>query len=384
MWGHLPKPFQHIKTLRHSSKSPWISFFSYSYSDAPHKRSKLSPLQERRIVDRFWLYAKGGGGGSGCTGTHRSRDDLCGRPDGGDVILECSPTCCDFSGLQPHLVYRGGHGSSKNKIGTRGADKVAQVPIGTVIHLLKGETPCVAERQIPKDLDPWEILEYETEKKYQIQHNIGELTVQGKRVIIACGGDGGMGNVSVKVFDDEESSLRVGLPGSEAVLRLELKSIADVSLVEMPNAGKTTLLHPNLGNLNFEDFSLTVADIPRLIEGAHENQRTKVLAYVVDLASGLDGRIGIPPWEQLRDLVFELEYHLEGLSNRPSLIVANKIDEDGGEEVYEELERRVQDVSIFPVCAVLEDGVPEVKLALKKLVNGEISDGLVLDKITVG
>ncbi|KAM1698185.1 hypothetical protein ACFX14_029352 [Malus domestica] len=146
-----------------------------------------------------------------------------------------------------------------------------------------------------------------------------------------------MGNVSVKVFDDEESSLRVGLPGSEAVLRLELKSIADVSLVEMPNAGKTTLL-----------------------------------------------QIGIPPWEQLRDLVFELEYHLEGLSNRPSLIVANKIDEDGGEEVYEELERRVQDVSIFPVCAVLEDGVPEVKLALKKLVNGEISDGLVLDKITVG
>ncbi|KAM1276976.1 hypothetical protein ACFX13_030128 [Malus domestica] len=67
MWGHLPKPLQHIKTLRHSSKCLWISFFSYSYSDAPHKRSKLAPPQEMRIVDRFWLYAKGGSGGSGCT-----------------------------------------------------------------------------------------------------------------------------------------------------------------------------------------------------------------------------------------------------------------------------------------------------------------------------
>ncbi|KAM1276975.1 hypothetical protein ACFX2J_029171 [Malus domestica] len=178
-----------------------------------------------------------------------------------------------------------------------------------------------------------------------------------------------MGNVSsVKVFDDEESSLRVGLPVSEAVLILELKSIANVSLVDMPKCWQKYSVR------GYIEAKACIADIPRLIEGAHENrglghaflqyiERTKVLAYVVDLASGLDGRVGIPPWEQLRDLVFELEYHQESLSNRQSLIVANKIEEDGGEEVYEELERRVQDVSIFPVCAVLEDGVPEAKLA---------------------
>ncbi|XP_008224326.1 PREDICTED: probable GTP-binding protein OBGM, mitochondrial [Prunus mume] len=457
MRAHLTKSFLHIEALRQPSKSPWF-FVCSSYCDAPHKKSKLAPLQERRMIDRFRLYAKGGGGGSGCTSTRRSRHDRRGRPDGGnggrggDVILECSPRVWDFSGLQPHLIaQRGGHGSSKNKIGTRGADKVAQVPIGTVIHIMKGEIPSVVVSHFSEDLDPWEIpgmpigdatgsdqhcalsslnteedtgssssqpqrtveesagkttqvgltdihsqssssssescTEDETEKKEQLQLNVAELTVQGQRITIARGGEGGLGNVSsVKVFDDEESSIRVGLPGSEAVLILELKSIADVSLVGMPNAGKSTLLgaisrakpavghyafttlRPNLGNLNFEDFSLTVADVP---------------GYVVDLASALDGRKGTPPWEQLRDLVLELEYHLEGLSNRPSLIVANKIDEDGAEEVYEELKRRVQDVSIFPVCAVLEEGVPELKTGLRMLVNGEISDRLHLDKIMV-
>ncbi|KAG4403832.1 hypothetical protein AAZX31_01G188500 [Glycine max] len=147
----------------------------------------------------------------------------------------------------------------------------------------------------------------------------------------------------------------------------------------MPNAGKSTLLgaisrakpavgdyafttlRPNLGNLNYDDLSITVADIPGLIKGAHQNrglghaflrhiERTKVLAYVVDLAATLNGRKGIPPWEQLRDLILELEYHQDGLSKRPSLIVANKTDEEGAEEVYKELKRRVQGVPIFPVC----------------------------------
>ncbi|KAF7826725.1 putative GTP-binding protein OBGM, mitochondrial isoform X1 [Senna tora] len=141
-----------------------------------------------------------------------------------------------------------------------------------------------------------------------------------------------------------------------------------------------TTLRPNLGNLNFDDLSITVADIPGLIKGAHQNrglghaflrhiEHTKVLAYVVDLAAALDRRKGIPPWEQLKDLILELEYHQEGLSNRPSFVVANKIDEEGVEEVYEELQRRVQGVPIYPVCAVLEEGIPELKDGLKMLVN---------------
>lgn len=149
-------------------------------------------------------------------------------------------------------------------------------------------------------------------------------------------------------------------------------------------------LRPNLGNLNFDDFSITVADILGLLRGAHQNrglafvrhiERTKVLTYVVDLASGLDGRKGIPPWEQLRDLILELEYHQEGLSDRPSLVVANKIDEAGAEKVYEELERRVQGVSIYPMCAILEEGVSELKDGLRMLVNGEKFETLSLEKI---
>jgi Obg family GTPase CgtA len=272
----------------------------------------------------------------------------------------------------------------------------------------------------------------ETEEKEQLQYNVAELTEQGQQIIVARGGQGGLGNIAtakppkklksmktgvnkdstvdVEVSDDDQSSLSVGLPGSESILVLELKSIADVSLVGMPNAGKSTLLgaisrakptvghyafttlRPNLGNLNYDDLSIKVADVPGLIKGAHENrglghaflrhiERTKVLAYVVDLAAALDGRKGVPPWEQLKDLILELEYHQNGLSDRPSLIVANKIDEKGAEEVYEELKRRVTGVPIFPVCAVLEEGIQELKTGLKGLMNGEISQRLRLDGI---
>ncbi|KAJ4725816.1 GTP-binding protein Obg/CgtA [Melia azedarach] len=319
--------------------------------------------------------------------------------EAGDVILECSPTVWDFRGLQHHVkAGRGGHGAAKNKIGTRGEDKVVLVPVGTVIHLVKGEIPSMVENHSETGLDPWELpgtlandqsksdQQYaiqnprlpeevkpvcgtydssshtetiakastnmqhatlaEQEGEEQIQYNVAELTEQGQQIIIAGGGEGGLGNVccpsiskkpavakskvykdgaiDLEVANDDQPSLSTGVPGLEAVLILELKSIADVGLVGMPSAGKSTLLgaisrakptvghyafttlRPNLGNMTFDDLSITVADIPGLIKGAHENrglghaflrhiERTKVLAYVVDLASGLDGRKGIPP-----------------------------------------------------------------------------------------
>jgi len=128
-------------------------------------------------------------------------------------------------------------------------------------------------------------------------------------------------------------------------------------------------------------FRVTVADIPGIIKGAHENrglghaflrhiERTKALAYVVDLSSALGDSKGLQPWHQLRDLVFELEQHQPGLSDRSSLIVANKIDENGAEEVFEELKQRIPSVPIFPVCAVLEEGIPELKVGLRELIDG--------------
>ncbi|GER52008.1 GTPase Obg [Striga asiatica] len=400
---------------------------------------------------------------------------------------------------------RGGHGASKNMIGTRGPDKVVLVPVGTVIHLLEGVIPSSSIEKKPSgSLDPWDIPgsldsnssdnfqqsltdnipkrpkadnsqqissrssrrplkeppftshsqvsprfstykpqtepapdwqphEYsawedtdnetnisetnfeefseETEQK-QVQYDVAELTKPGERITVAQGGDGGLGNMHFtkgsKADDNNDlghdepnyNEANIGQPGSESVLLLELKSIADVGLVGMPNAGKSTLLgalsrakpvighyafttlRPNLGKMNYDDLSITVADIPGLISGAHENrglghaflrhiERTKVVAYVLDLSAGLEGRKGGPPWVQLRELMMELEFYREGLSARPALVVANKIDEEGAEGVFEELKERVSGANVFPVCAVLEEGVPELRDGLRRLVNGE-------------
>ncbi|RVW56932.1 putative GTP-binding protein OBGM, mitochondrial [Vitis vinifera] len=136
MWLRCAKPLQYLEVLRKSSRSPCHLPFLCPYSDTPYKKSKSAPLQERKMIDRFRLYAKGGEGGSGCSSFHRSRHDRHGRPD------ECK---------------EGGHGSSKNKIGTRGADKVVRVPVGTVVHLVEGEIPSQVENRSSAALDPWEI-----------------------------------------------------------------------------------------------------------------------------------------------------------------------------------------------------------------------------------
>ncbi|KAL6654429.1 hypothetical protein ACP70R_007894 [Stipagrostis hirtigluma subsp. patula] len=498
------------------------------YGSAPEperRKGKTAPLQARGMVDRFRLRARGGDGGNGCVSIRRSRSDRQGKPDGGnggkggDVILECSRSIWDFSSLQHHMkAGRGAHGVSKNQIGTRGSDKIAQVPVGTVIHLVQGEHPSVAVNKPTRALDPWDIPdaaehsagslnqmehmamkgsdhrlshqhiapkdntdvneakrgsrweehtysntyskpgfsdadqveidendpfenddeefwedehEFDTEEEdeeaeeemeeQEVQYSVAEMTKPGQRLIIARGGEGGLGNAAIikevrpskANIQQEIARLSTGQPGTETFLILELKSIADVGLVGLPNAGKSTLLsalsrarpeiadyafttlRPNIGSLTYEDyFSVKVADIPGLIKGAHENrglghaflrhiERTKVLAYVLDLAATLNGRKGVPPWEQLQDLVTELEHYQEGLTKRPSLIVANKIDEEGAEEMYEELKRRVQGVPIFPVCAILQEGVPDLRVGLRNLTDVSDPQGVDLSKISV-
>ncbi|CAN6340211.1 unnamed protein product [Urochloa humidicola] len=538
MWRRQQSLLRRLPQLRAVAQSPppWAGggLGCYYGSAAEGRKGKTAPLQARGMVDKFRMRAKGGDGGSGCVSLRRSRSDRQGRPDGGnggkggDVILECSRSIWDFSGLQHHMRGdRGGNGVSKNQIGTRGSDKIAQVPVGTVIHLVEGEQPSFAVNKPTRALDPWDIPgvtehsassnqvddavlkgsdaglshwhiapkhytdvneaenesinqpengkylhtcsepgfsntdcdvrsypcqegidekdqiesedddfwededefnfdeeddeEEEEREEQDVQYSVAEMTKPGQRLIIARGGEGGLGNAFImkemrpsKAHRQEKiARLSAGQPGTETFLILELKSIADVGLVGLPNAGKSTLLsalsraqpeiadyefttlRPNIGSLTYEDyFSVKVADIPGLIKGAHENrglghaflrhiERTKVLAYVLDLAATLNGRKGIPPWEQLQDLVAELEHYQEGLTRRPSLIVANKIDEEGADEMYEELKRRVQGVPIFPVCAILQEGVPDLRVGLRNLMDDSDPQGIDARKITV-
>jgi Obg family GTPase CgtA len=268
------------------------------------------------------------------------------------------------------------------------------------------------------DMDKEDDEEEDEREEQDVQYCVAEMTKPGQRLIIARGGEGGLGNAFImkemrpsKANRQEKiARLSTGQPGTESFLILELKSIADVGLVGLPNAGKSTLLsalsraqpeiadyefttlRPNIGSLTYEDyFSVKVADIPGLIKGAHENrglghaflrhiERTKVIAYVLDLAATLNGRKGVPPWEQLQVLVAELEYYQEGMTRRPSLIVANKIDEEGAEEIYEELKRRVHGVPIFPVCAILQEGVPDLRVGLRNLMDDSDPQGIDFEK----
>ncbi|KAJ1269632.1 hypothetical protein BS78_07G226500 [Paspalum vaginatum] len=538
MWRRHQALLHRLPPLRAVAQSPprWaVGALGCYHGSAPEgRKAKTAPLQARGMVDKFRMRAKGGDGGNGCVSLRRSRSNRQGKPDGGnggkggDVILECSRSIWDFSGLQHHMRGgRGGNGVSKNQIGTRGSDKIAQVPVGTVIHLVEGDQPSLVVNKPTRALDPWDIPgseehssvslnqidnvvvkgfdgdlshrhiapeyntdgneaeggnnsqpvkqkclqtyskprfsntdcevrtyphpegmdekdqiesededfwedehEFDTDEEVEeeeesdqldVQYSVAELTQPGQRLIIARGGEGGLGNAFIikemrpsKEYKQEKiARLSTGQPGTETFLILELKSIADVGLVGLPNAGKSTLLsalsraqpeiadyefttlRPNIGSLTYEDyFSVKVADIPGLIKGAHENrglghaflrhiERTKVLAYVLDLAATLNGRKGIPPWEQLQDLVMELEHYQEGLTRRPSLIVANKIDEEGADEMYEELKRRVQGVPIFPVCAILQEGVPNLRVGLRNLMDDSDPQGVDLSKISV-
>lgn len=250
--------------------------------------------------------------------------------------------------------------------------------------------------------------------KPQVQYSVAEFITPGQSLAMAKGGEGGRGNAAMARGTGSQKALpshdhEPGLPGSEAILILELKMIADVGLVGAPNAGKSTLLgalsrakpavghyafttlRPNIAKLEYEDFfSMTVADIPGLIRGAHENrglghaflrhiERTKALAYVVDLSAGIGDRKGPLPWDQLEELMSELEMYEMGLSKRPALVVANKIDEPGADDAFEELKRRLPvSMPVFPVCAVLEEGISELRKALRELVDTGESRPLIL------
>jgi GTPase len=323
------------------------------------------------FVDQVKVYVKGGDGGNGMVAFRREKYVPKGGPaggdggKGGDVVFEVDEglrTLMDFRYQRHFKAPRGEHGMSKNQHGKNAKDMIVKVPPGTVVT----------------DVETGEV--------------IADLTEHGQRAVIAKGGRGGRGNTRFATPANPAPELSEnGEPGQEREVMLELKLLADVGLVGFPSVGKSTLLSvvssakpkiaeyhfttivPNLGVVETEDGrSFVMADLPGLIEGAHSGvglghqflrhiERTRVIVHVIDMAA-IEGR---DPYEDYVTINNELkEYNLR-LTERPQIIVANKMDMPNAEENLAEFKKKLKDpYPIFPISAITRQGLRDLLFAI--------------------
>ena len=315
------------------------------------------------FIDRVKIRLQGGHGGNGVTAFRREKFVPRGGPSGGDggrggdvwVVADGSLNTLLHLRYNPlHVAGRGMHGEGSNCSGKEGADAIVRVPVGTQVF-----DPNTNELLFDCDED-------------------------GRRWLAARGGRGGFGNAHFATSTNRAPRYhQEGSPGEEFELQLELKLLADVGLVGYPNAGKSTFIstvsEPHLGVVDLGDFrTFVVADIPGLIEGAHEGhglgdrflrhvERTKLLLHLVDVSS-MSGRDAVSDYDVINR---ELAAYDPGLASRPQIVVATKIDALDEPDRLERLRRRAlsDERQFFAISSVTGAGVRELMISVAREVE---------------
>lgn len=354
------------------------------------------------FVDRIKVFVQAGKGGRGCVSFRREKFVPKGGPDGGDggrggdVILLADRHVDNLTNLFYEPIIRaknGVHGKGKKMTGSAGADKVVKVPVGTVVYAAEG-----AERSTFNAQRWTSSAEQLASGNRQLAIPIVDLIRDGQEFMLCRGGAGGKGNVHFKSSRNRAPrQYTEGEEGEEGYFLLELRTIADAGLVGYPNAGKSTLLrkvsaarpkvaaypfttlHPIVGVIEFPGYRrATIADIPGLIEGAHRGlglgyeflrhiTRCRILVFVIDVA-GSEGR---NPVEDLRNLRREIDLYDPGLSSRPWLVVANKMDLPYAKKNLEAVQERFPKTKIIPTSAEKGEGMDALKEALAARITND-------------
>ena len=327
------------------------------------------------FIDNLELTLEAGSGGHGLVSWRREKYIPKGGPaggnggNGGSIIIKADHHLLSLEDLRNTRIIKaknGQQGGSNNKTGKRGPDLTIKVPLGTIIKDKKNDAI------------------------------LYDFTQSNDKIVICEGGRGGLGNTCFKSSTNQApNKCTKGKAGGFKEVKLELKLIADVGLVGMPNAGKSTLmnqltsvevkiaaypfttLRPNLGLIEFEDFSrLLIADIPGIIEHAAQNkglgltflrhiERTSLLIFVIDL-SGQDGR---DPLEDFSVMQKELDQYNPEMLKKPFLVALNKMDTEEAKANLKAFEEKYpfDPQTLFPISAVSKEGLSPFSVAFKKL-----------------